>query len=317
MHKIKKISSNMNLKNVYLHSIDSRRVILSFYKYFCIVNPLKLFFFLKSNLVDKNVLGRIYISKEGINATISIPFSKYKYITRFFKKIDTKTKKMYINYTFENKQMAFWDLRIKIKKQIISSNVKNFCFFKGNKGIYLNAFLVNQYFVSKDCIFFDMRNDYEYEIGHFSNAVTIPSKTFRDQLQQLPKFLEPYRNKKIVMYCTGGVRCEKSTALLRHHGFSYVYHIYGGILSYIKQVQKYNLPNYFKGKIFVFDERLSKKITDDVFSVCINCQQDTDRIHINCFNNSCHRLFIQCIQCSVQLNSCCCLDCKNQLHKDT
>ncbi|VFP84988.1 UPF0176 protein YceA [Buchnera aphidicola (Cinara splendens)] len=314
MYKITKVSSNMHLKNIYLHSINNRRVILSFYKYFCVIDPLKLFFFLKSNLEKKNILGRIYIAKEGINATISIPFFKYKYIAQFFKKIDIKTKKMYINYTFENKQMAFWDLKIKIKKQIVSSKIKNFCFFKCKKSTYLNAFLVNKCFIDTDYIFLDMRNDYEYEIGHFSNALTIPARTFRDQLKKLPSYIEPYRNKKIVMYCTGGVRCEKSTALLKYYGFSHVYHIYGGILSYIKQVQKYNLPNYFKGKIFVFDARLSKKVTNDVFSICINCQKYTNHNHINCFNDSCHRLFIQCKRCSVKLNSCCCMDCKNQLH---
>ncbi|VFP81520.1 rhodanese-related sulfurtransferase [Buchnera aphidicola] len=313
MYKIKKTVSHNNLKNIYSHYLYNKRVVLSFYKYFFILNPKKLLFFLKLNLENKNILGRIYISKEGINGTISIPSNKYKYIKHFFKRIHSKTRRMYINYTIENKKMAFWNLKIKIKKQIVSSEIKNFYFSRNKIGIYLNAFLVNKYFFNKNFIFVDMRNSYEYEIGRFYNSLTVPSRTFREQLEKLPKFLELYKNKKIVLYCTGGVRCEKATALLKNKGFSKIYHIYGGILSYIKQVKKYNLPNYFQGKIFVFDNRLSEKITNDVFSQCINCKEYTDRIHINCLNNFCHRLFIQCKVCSVKLNSCCCLNCKNKL----
>ncbi|VFP79238.1 rhodanese-related sulfurtransferase [Buchnera aphidicola] len=313
MYKIKKIVSNNNLKNIYSHYLYNKRFILSFYKYFFILNPKKLLFFLQLNLENKNILGRIYISKEGINGTVSIPFDKYKYIKHLFKSIHSKTRRMYINYTIENKRMAFWNLKIKIKKQIVSSKIKNFCFSRKKIGIYLNAFLVNKYFFNKNFIFVDMRNSYEYEIGHFYNSITVPSRTFREQLEKLPKFLEFYKNKKIVLYCTGGVRCEKATALLKNNGFSKIYHIYGGILSYIKQVKKYNLPNYFRGKIFVFDNRLSEKITNDIFSQCINCKKYTDRIHINCLNDFCNRLFIQCRVCSIKLNSCCCLNCKNKL----
>ncbi|VFP88417.1 UPF0176 protein YceA [Buchnera aphidicola (Cinara piceae)] len=313
MYKIKKIVSNNNLKNVYIHYLYNKRIVLSFYKYFFISNPEKLLFFIRLNLQDKNILGRIYVSSEGINGTISIPFIKYKYIKNFFKKIHTKTRRMYINYTIENKRMAFWNLRIKIKKQIVSSKIKNFCFSSNKNGIYLNAYLVNKYFFNKNFVFVDMRNSYEYEVGHFDNSLSIPAKTFREQLEKLPTFLEIYKNKKIVLYCTGGVRCEKATALLKYKGFSQIYHIYGGILSYLKQVKKYNFTNYFKGKIFVFDDRLSEKITNDIFSKCINCKKYTDSIHINCLNNFCHRLFIQCRKCSIKLNSCCCLDCKNKL----
>ncbi|VFP83717.1 rhodanese-related sulfurtransferase [Buchnera aphidicola] len=315
MYKIIKKNSQTNLKNIYLHSISHRNIILSFYKYFFVIDPKKLLNLIKLKLENKNILGRIYISEEGINALISVPIIQYKYIKHFFKRINKKTKRMYINYTIENKKIAFWDLRITIKKQIVSSKIKDFYFHQRNRGIYLNALLVNKYFFDPDYIFLDMRNSYEYEIGHFSNAITVPAKTFREQLEKLPEYLKIYKNKKIVMYCTGGIRCEKSTALLKYYGFSNVYHIYGGILSYIKQVKKYNLSNYFKGKIFVFDARLSEKITDDVLSQCINCKKYTDRTHINCFNNFCHRLFIQCRTCSIKLNSCCCLKCKKILYK--
>ncbi|VAX76607.1 rhodanese-related sulfurtransferase [Buchnera aphidicola] len=292
-----------------------KRVILSFYKYFLIINPENLFNFLQFHLKNKNVLGRIYISKEGINAVISIPFILYNYFKRFFRNLYSKTRKMYINYFFENKKIAFWDLRIKIKNQLVSSKIINFNFYPNNCGIYLNASLVNKYLFNKNFIFVDMRNSYEYEIGHFSNSLSIPSKTFREQLKKLPYYLNSYRDKNIVLYCTGGIRCEKSTALLKYYGFSKIYHIYGGILSYIQQVKQNNLPNYFKGKIFVFDSRLFKKITNDILSKCITCKKNTNRSHINCFNNFCHRLFIQCKKCSIKLNSCCSVECRRILYK--
>ncbi|VFP81141.1 UPF0176 protein YceA [Buchnera aphidicola (Cinara kochiana kochiana)] len=315
MYQIIKKNSQTNLKKIYLHSISRKHMILSFYKYFFVNDPKKLLNLIKIKLEKKNILGRIYISEEGINALISIPIIQYKYIKHFFKNINKNTKRMYMNYTIEDKKIAFWDLKIIFKKQIVSNKIKNFSFYGRNQGIYLNAWLVNKYFFDPNCIFLDMRNSYEYEIGHFSNAMTLPAQTFREQLEKLPKYLDLHKNKKIIMYCTGGIRCEKSTALLKYYGFPHVYHIYGGILSYIKQVKKYNLPNYFKGKIFVFDARLSEKITDDILSKCMNCQKYTDRVHINCFNDFCHRLFIQCRTCSIKLNSCCCLTCKNTLYK--
>ncbi|VFP78217.1 UPF0176 protein YceA [Buchnera aphidicola (Cinara cuneomaculata)] len=315
MHRIIKKKLQTNLKNIYNEVVSHKNMIVSFYKYFFVKDPKKLLNLITSKLEKKNILGRIYIAKEGINALISISDIQYRYFKHFFKRIDKKTKRMYMNYTIENKKIAFWNLKIKIKKQLVSSTINNFYFNRNNKGIYLNAFLVNKYFFDKDCIFLDMRNSYEYEIGHFSNAITLPAQTFREQLKKLPKYLKLHKHKKIVMYCTGGIRCEKSTALLKHHGFSNIYHIYGGILSYIKQVKKYNLPNYFKGKIFVFDARLSEKITNDILSKCITCDEYTDRTHINCFNNLCHRLFIQCRSCSIKLDSCCCLECKNIIHE--
>ncbi|ABJ90691.1 rhodanese-related sulfurtransferase [Buchnera aphidicola] len=306
---------NSNLKNIYQNYKNKKYIIASFYKYFFISNPEKLLFFIKKILVKENILGRIYISTEGINASISIPYLKFKYIKNFFKNINQKTKKMYINYSIEKKQIAFFDLRIKIKKQIVSSKIKNFFFNNKNHGIYLTAHKVNKYIFNKDCVFVDMRNSYEYEIGHFYNSLTIPANTFREQLKKLPESLKLYKKKKIIMYCTGGIRCEKSTVLLKNYGFSKIYQIHGGILKYIKQTKKYNLPNYFQGKIFVFDARLSIKITNDIFSKCINCNKYTNRLHINCYNSSCNHLFIQCVFCSIQLSSCCSIHCKDTIYR--
>lgn len=313
MYKMNQLIDNQSKKKIYLNKMCNKQIIISFYKYFFVLDTKELFYFIKLNLEKKNIFGRIYIATEGINGIISIPFKQYKYIKHFFKNLHSKTKKIYMNCSIERHAIVFLDLRIKIKKQIVSSKMKDFSLRKNIRGIYLNAFLVNKYFLNKKFVFVDMRNSYEYAIGHFRNAINIPAQTFREQLKKLPKALQLYHDKKIVMYCTGGVRCEKSTALLKNFGFSNVYHIYGGILSYITQTKKYNLPNYFQGKIFLFDSRLEKKITNDVFSKCINCKKYTNRAYINCFNNFCHRLMIQCKVCSIKLQCCCSVKCNNKL----
>ncbi|WP_075433908.1 rhodanese-related sulfurtransferase [Buchnera aphidicola] len=313
MYKKTQLISNTCLENVYSHYSCKKRIVLSFYKYFIILDPKKLCYLIKLNLEKKNILGRIYISEEGINALISIPFFEFSYIKHFFKCIHIKTKKMYMNASFENKKETFFDLRVKVKKQIISSQINNFYFNNKKRGIYLNAYLINKYILYKSCVLVDMRNSYEYEIGHFFNSITVPAQTFREQLKKIPKYLHQYKEKKVILYCTGGIRCEKATALLRNHGFSQVYHIYGGILCYLTQVKKYNLRNYFQGKVFVFDARLAKKVTNKIFSKCISCNQFTDRVHINCFNNFCHRLFIQCKVCSIKFDSCCSEKCQKKL----
>lgn len=316
------IMINVKKKNMYNYYIDTtilsnikNYITISFYKFFYVSNPLKFLLFLKLKLKSFQVLGRIYISYEGINAQINIPIKKFYKIIFFFEKLDINLKNIFINFSPYNTDISFLKLIIKFKKQIISRNIiENFHFSYKNTGIYLNAMEVNDNILDSDAIFVDMRNIYEYEIGHFYNALTIPANTFRDQLMKLKNILSSYRDKKIIMYCTGGIRCEISTALLNFYGFKKVYQIYGGILEYIKQVKIYHLPNYFKGKLFVFDNRLSIPINFDYLSKCKNCDQKTYRSHVNCANSLCHILFVQCYFCYLKLKSFCSEKCQNIIY---
>jgi UPF0176 protein len=114
------------------------------------------------------------------------------------------------------------------------------------------------------------------------------------------------------MYCTGGIRCEKASAYMLHAGFKNVYHLEGGIIQYAKQVKEQGLQNKFKGKNFVFDNRLGERITDEIIATCHQCGQPADT-HVNCTNEGCHLLFIQCDACKEKYKGCCSAECRQVL----
>jgi UPF0176 protein len=155
-----------------------------------------------------------------------------------------------------------------------------------------------------------MRNHYESEIGHFDGAITPDVDTFRDSLDIIEEDLKEHKeDKNLVMYCTGGIRCEKASAYYKHKGFKNVFQLEGGIIEYVRQVKEQDLENKFKGKNFVFDERRSERVSDDVISVCHQCGEPCDD-HTNCANQACHLLFIQCEKCHAKMNDCCSDECK-------
>ena len=197
-----------------------------------------------------------------------------------------------------------------MRKKIVADGIEDENFSMENKGKYLNAKEFNALTEDKETIVVDMRNHYEYEVGHFENAIEIPSDTFREQLPMAVKMLENEKEKNIVMYCTGGIRCEKASAYLKHHGFNNVYHLEGGIIHYAKNATEQNLPLKFIGKNFVFDERLGERITEDIISTCHQCGKPCDT-HTNCVNDACHLLFIQCESCATEFQHCCTTACKD------
>ncbi|CAL4321807.1 rhodanese-related sulfurtransferase [Buchnera aphidicola] len=294
MKKLYNIYSKKKLKLRMLKNSENR-ITVSFYKYFNIINPLEFRNKIYIIFYKLRIFGRIYISTEGINAQISV-FSK---LYNFFKKklytINENLNNIRLNKSL-NKNKSFWFLQVKVRKKIISDGLLENNINFQNTGIYVKPKEVNSMLNDKNTIFVDMRNDYEYVIGHFKNAIHIPGSKFRDQLKILVSFLENYRNKNIVMYCTGGIRCEKATALLKHYSFKNVYHIEGGILNYVYQAKKNNFLIYFEGKIFVFDYRMTENISHHVLSHCKICGTFCDN-YINCKNDYCHDLFIQCRFC--------------------
>jgi UPF0176 protein len=159
----------------------------------------------------------------------------------------------------------------------------------------------------------DMRNHYEYEVGHFANALEVPSDTFRDQLPMAVDMMQGNEEKNIIMYCTGGIRCEKASAFMLHKGFKNVFHLEGGIINYARQAKEAGLESKFVGKNFVFDNRLGERITEDVIAKCHQCGKPADT-HTNCKNNGCHLLFIQCESCATEYDGCCSIDCKDTIH---
>ena len=183
-----------------------------------------------------------------------------------------------------------------------------------DKGIHLSATEFNMLVDQPETILVDMRNHYESEIGHFKGAITPDVDTFRESLPIIEKDLANHKeDKNLVMYCTGGIRCEKASAYFKHKGFKNVYQLEGGIIEYARQVENQNLENKFIGKNFVFDHRRAERISEDIIAQCHQCGSPCD-VHVNCANEACHLLFIQCDACAQAYDNCCSESCKEVHH---
>ena len=303
--------SNKELKEK-LYQENFPRTTISFYQYFTIQDPLAFRDELYKALNTLQVFGRIYIATEGINAQISVPshlfedFKTYLYSIKGLEGIR-------LNIAVNDNGKSFWVLRIKHRSKIVADGIEDESFSMGNKGNYVNAVQMNELLNSPETIVIDMRNHYEYEVGHFVNAIEIPSDTFREQLPMAADMMKDKKDKNIIMYCTGGIRCEKASAYMMHHGFKNVFHLEGGIINYANQVKEVGIESQFKGKNFVFDDRLGEKITEDIISKCHQCGAPCDT-HTNCKNDGCHLLFIQCPSCAETYAGCCTQACTDIVH---
>lgn len=279
------------------------RQTVSFYKYVKIEDPKELRDHLFKEWTSLNIFGRIYIAREGINAQMSLPksnwdeFEKNLYRDERFKGVAFKT-------GVDDDGKSFYKLIIKVKEKVVADGVTDVDFNPANTGNYLNAEEFNKAIADKDTIVVDMRNHYESEVGRFDNAFCPDTDTFREELPLVVEHLKGQENKKVIMYCTGGIRCEKASAYLKYKGFKDVNHLQGGIIQYAKEVKELGLESKFKGMNFVFDERIGERITDDILSKCHQCGNACDT-HVNCKNDDCHLLFIQCQTCATKMKGCC------------
>jgi UPF0176 protein len=284
------------------------RTTFSFYNYTHVDDPEKFRNDLYRQFREIGVLGRIYIASEGINAQLSVPSSQIDSFKKIVHSLDGFDN-VRLNIAIDDDGKSFYVLDIKLRKKIVADGIEDPSFDMRKKGQYVDAKKFNQLTEDPDTIVIDMRNHYEYEVGHFENAIEIPSDTFREQLPMAVDMMKNRNENTIIMYCTGGIRCEKASAFLRHNGFKNVFHLEGGILHYIKQVREESLPNKFIGKNFVFDERLGERVTPDIIAHCHICGKPCDS-HVNCANDACHLLFIQCEECKENYEGCCSTACK-------
>ncbi|TKD65045.1 rhodanese-related sulfurtransferase [Flavobacterium sp. ASW18X] len=285
------------------------RLTISFYQYAHIGNPeiLRNHLFITWDALE--VLGRIYVAKEGINAQLSVPAENFD---AFKKHLDSITflEGVRLNIAIEQDNKSFLKLKVKVRHKIVADGLDDNTFDVTDKGVHVDAVTFNELIEDPDTVLVDMRNHYESEIGHFKNAVTPDVDTFRDSLDIIEADLAPYKeDKKLVMYCTGGIRCEKASAYYKHKGFKNVYQLEGGIIEYTRQVRENDLENKFLGKNFVFDHRRGERISDDVIAHCHQCGAPCD-VHTNCANEACHLLFIQCDSCKEKMDNCCSDACK-------
>ena len=292
-----------------IEEAGQERLTLSFYQYTQLGNPqlFRDFLFIHWNPLE--VLGRIYVANEGINAQLSVPAKQFE---TFKASLDAITflEGVRLNIAIEQDNKSFLKLTVKVRNKIVSDGLKDEKFDVTQRGIHVNAQEFNDLLNDKNALCVDMRNHYESEIGHFDKAITPDVDTFRDSLPIIEEELEAHKeDRKIVMYCTGGIRCEKASAYFKHKGFKEVYQLEGGIIEYARQIKAQSLENKFIGKNFVFDERRSERISEDVIAQCHQCGAPCDS-HVNCINEACHLLFIQCAACQEKMNECCSISCK-------
>ena len=303
--------SNEELKQRLMEENEPRTTI-SFYHYFPIVNPQEFRDFLYKHFHELKVFGRIYVAKEGINAQLSVPSKNLEAFRNFLYSIEPLNGSR-LNIAVDDDGKSFWVLKVKVRDKIVADGIDDPAFSMEKKGKYVDARQMNELLKDENTIVVDMRNHYEYEVGHFVKAIEVPSDTFRDQLPMAVDMLKGKEEKNIIMYCTGGIRCEKASAYMLHKGFKNVFHLEGGIINYAKQVKEDEMESKFIGKNFVFDDRLGERITEDVIAHCHQCGKPCDT-HTNCKNNGCHLLFIQCDECASKFDGCCSKECHETIH---
>lgn len=302
--------NNEELKQRMLAETEPRKTV-SFYKYFKIADPSTFRNELYIKLSNLQVFGRVYIASEGINGQISVPERNFELFRDALYAAANELNGVRLNVAVDDDGKSFWVLRMKVRTKIVSDGIHDPTFDPANTGKYLKAKEYNELSDMPGTIIVDMRNHYEYEVGHFQNAIEVPSDTFRDQLPMAVDMLKDHKEDNIIMYCTGGIRCEKASAYMKHNGFKNVYHVEGGIIEYARKAKEEQIPLKFIGKNFVFDERLGERITDDVIAECHVCGTPCDT-HTNCLNDGCHLLFIQCESCAELLEGCCSNECMEE-----
>ncbi|MEM8509109.1 MAG: rhodanese-related sulfurtransferase [Bacteroidota bacterium] len=295
-----------------IEEAGKNRLTISFYTYAHIGNTTIFRNHLFIHWDSLEVLGRIYVATEGINAQLSVPVENFEAFKTHLDSISFLNN-VRLNIAIEQDDKSFLKLKIKVRKKIVADGLNDATFDVTNKGIHVDAKRFNALLEDPDSVVVDMRNHYESEIGHFKNAITPDVDTFRDSLDLIENQLAEHKeSKKLVMYCTGGIRCEKASAYYKHKGFKNVFQLEGGIIEYSRQVRKQGLENKFKGKNFVFDHRRGERISDEIISQCHQCGNSCDT-HVNCANEACHLLFIQCEACAERMNNCCSEACKETI----
>jgi len=285
---------------------DARsRTTLSFYRYVKIPDPVEFRQRLLTKFTELGCFGRIYVAKEGINAQMNVPTDNWDQFDSF---VQAQAELKNIPYKIavaEGNLISFYKLTIKIKEKIVADGLDDAAFDVTDTGAYLTAKEMNEYVNDPEAIVVDMRNAYESEVGHFKGAIKPDVDTFREELKIVPEMLKIHKNKKIALYCTGGIRCEKASAWLKHNGFKNVHHLKGGVIDYKHQVEKDKLENNFLGTNFVFDARLGERVGEEIISHCHLCNEAKSDTHYHCQNQICHVLYLGCDDCVKQKQGYC------------
>ncbi|MDB9776469.1 rhodanese-like domain-containing protein [Alphaproteobacteria bacterium] len=239
--------------------------VLAFYSFFEVINPIEIKQSIKNNIAKLGVEGSILLSFEGINGTILVPDEHEIFIKEYF--ISLGVSKYNIKVSNFNKKKIFCRFGIKIKKEIVTSGF-NLTINEINKGQFIEPEKWDDFIKRDDVSIIDTRNDYEYRIGHFKNAIDPNISTFKEFKKYIEKNKNTLKENKIAIYCTGGIRCEKAGSLMHKYGID-TYQLKGGILKYLEV----SGAKSWKGECFVFDKRvaLNKKLQPGTSLLCHGC----------------------------------------------
>jgi Predicted sulfurtransferase len=306
VNRINKQILRENLKNE-----PFKRQTLSFYRYVTIPNSQEFRDSLYREWFQLNCFGRIYIANEGINAQMSVP---EHHLDAFLGTLARQPElcDMHIKYAVEDDGKSFYKLTMKVRPRIVADGLEEDTYDLSKTGTHLHPLDFHKFVDEPDTIVVDMRNHYESEIGRFVNSYCPDVDTFKDAIVDVANKYGQQKDRKLLLYCTGGIRCEKASSYLIHQGFTNVFQLSGGIIDYAQHIKKLDVESKFMGKNFVFDERLGETINGQVISHCHQCGKPCDT-HTNCANSDCHLLFIQCAECREKYNGCCSEDCKSIL----
>lgn len=292
-----------------------QRKTISFYRYHILNNPQEFRDELFRDWFPLDCFGRIYVAREGINAQMSVPEHHWEAFIKTLNRHEIFNE-IPIKYAIEDDGKSFYKLTIKVRPKLVADGLDDNAYDVTNVGKHLSGLEFHNEIGQENTVVVDMRNYYESEIGHFEGAICPEADTFREELEMVTELLEDKKDKKVLLYCTGGIRCEKASAYLKHQGFKDVNQLHGGILEYARQIKTASLDSKFIGKNFVFDERLGECVNGEIISKCHQCGKPCDS-HTNCANHGCHILFIQCPDCAEKYHGCCTPECVDEKVKGT
>jgi UPF0176 protein len=283
------------------------RTSISFYRYVIIENPDAFRNTLYKAWSALGVLGRIYVSKEGINAQLNVPTHN---LELFRESVDSfgALKDVPFKVGLSEDGLSFWKLVIKNREYILADGLDHGEYDVTNVGAHLSAKEFNDA-IDDGAVVVDMRNNYESDIGYFDGAIRPDAVTFKEELPMVLSALKGREEEKVLLYCTGGIRCEKTSAYLKHYGFKDVNQLHGGIIDYKHQIDREGLMSKYKGVNYVFDGRENEVVTDDVLGECYQCKRAANT-PVNCTNTMCHVLLIQCADCGEKMLGACSKKCR-------
>lgn len=279
--------------------------VLAYYKFVELENPEEMMKAHHQFLEGRDVSGRIYLGKEGINGQFSGAREDAQAYMDWLKQ-DPCFSDIHFK-VHSHHENVFPRMTIKIRDQLVAMDEK---VDTSEGGEHVSPQKWKEMLESEeDYVLIDTRNDYEWEVGHFKGATLPDLNTFRE----FPKYARDLKDKvdpqktKVMMYCTGGIRCELYSALMKREGFEEVYQLDGGVINYGLEMGN----DLWEGKLFVFDDRISVPISDEepsVIAKCWHCQKTCDDQY-NCANMDCNELFVCCSECLETFNGCCCEEC--------